>query len=123
MICAFGLALLGASDAELLSQPDVRLTLDALKADEPQVIADQTRLCQIPAPPFRETARAQAVKSAFLQAGLSTVRLDRAGNVLGDLGVAGKPHIVVAAHLDTVFPEGTDVRVTRSGTRLKGPGI
>jgi len=80
-------------------------------------------MCQIPAPPFRETARAQAMKSAFMQAGLSNVRSDRAGNVLANLGVAAKPHIVVAAHLDTVFPEGTDVRVTQSGTRLKGPGI
>jgi acetylornithine deacetylase/succinyl-diaminopimelate desuccinylase-like protein len=95
-----------------------------VKADEAQVVRDQTRLCQIPAPPFHEAARGQAMKSAFEQAGLSNVRLDHVGNVLGDRpGVAGKPHTVVAAHLDTVFPEGTDVRVTRSGSRLKGPGI
>ena len=124
-ILAFGLALLTASDpSDLLGQTDVRATLDALKADEPQVIRDQIRLCQIPAPPFQEEARGQAMKSAFLQAGLSDVRLDRAGNVLGlRPGVAAKPHIVVAAHLDTVFPEGTDVRVTQTGARLKGPGI
>ncbi len=64
------------------------------------------------------------MRTAFEQAGLSNIRVDRVGNVLGDRpGVAGKPHVVVAAHLDTVFPEGTDVRVTRSGSRLKGPGI
>src|SRR5262245_44944034 len=86
--------------------------LAALKADEPQVVRDQIRYCQIAAPPFHEAQRAAALKAAFEQAGLSNVRLDRVGNVLGErAGVAGKPHIVVAAHLDTVFPEGTDVRV------------
>ena len=91
---------------------------------EKEVLDDQIRLCQIPAPPFMEAARGQAMRAAFEEAGLSNVRLDRVGNVLGDRpGVAGKPHIVVAAHLDTVFPAGTDVRVTRAGSRLKGPGI
>ena len=108
----------------MLGQADVRATLDAVKADDAQVVRDQIRLCQVPAPPFHEAARAQAMKSAFEQAGLSNVRLDRVGNVIGGRpGVAGKPHLVVAAHLDTVFPEGTDLRVTRSGARLKGPGI
>src|SRR6185295_16884356 len=84
----------------------------------------QIRLCEIPAPTFHEAARARAVKAAFEQAGLSNVRLDKAGNVLGDRpGAAAGPHLVVAAHLDTVFPEGTDVRVTRSGTVLTGPGV
>jgi len=109
---------------DLLGQADVRATLDAGRADEPQVLRDQIRLCQIPAPPFGEAARAQAMKAAFAQAGLSNVRLDRVGNVLGDRpGVAAKPHLVVAAHLDTVFPEGTDLRVTSTGARLKGPGV
>jgi len=135
-ICAIGLALAagvtgghapGAATEDvpdLLSQADVRATLEAIKADEPRVVRDQIRLCQIPAPPFHEAARAQAMRSAFEEAGLSNVRLDQAGNVLGDRpGVAGKPHLVVAAHLDTVFPEGTNVRVTRAGAQLKGPGI
>ena len=46
------------------------------------------------------------------------------GNVLGDRpGAAARPHLVIAAHLDTVFPEGTDVTVRRDGTILRGPGI
>jgi len=124
-ICAFGLVFFIAQDTRnLLEQPGIRAALNAVKAGEPQVIRDQIRLCQIPAPPFREGARAQAMKSAFEQEGLTNVRLDRVGNVLGErTGVAGKPHVVVAAHLDTVFPEGTDVRVMRTGTVLKGPGI
>jgi tripeptide aminopeptidase len=102
----------------------VRAALDGVRADEPQVVADQIRLCEIPAPPFQETARGQAMKAAFEQLGLANVRIDKAGNVLGDRpGVVPRPQLVVAAHLDTVFPEGTDVRVKRSGTVLSGPGI
>ena len=108
----------------LAISPAVRAALDSVRADEPQVVADQIRLCEIPAPPFKETARAQAVKAAFEQLGLANVRLDKAGNVLGDRpGVSPRPRLVVAAHLDTVFPEGTDVRVRRTGTVLSGPGI
>ena len=110
--------------SDLAAQPAYRAALDAVKADEPQIVRDQIRLCEIPAPPFHEAARAQAMKAAFGQLGLANVRLDRIGNVLGERpGVAGKPQIVAAAHLDTVFPEGTDVHVTRTGSRLKGPGI
>jgi len=35
----------------------------------------------------------------------------------------GKGLLVVNAHLDTVFPEGTDVKVKRQGTRLSAPGV
>lgn len=123
-ISVLGLALIaGFAGAQSRKSGEDSL-LAALKADEPQVLRDQIRFCEIPAPPFHETRRGQALKAAFEQAGLSSVRLDRVGNVLGERsGVAGQPHIVVAAHLDTVFPEGTDVRVTRTGSRLKGPGI
>jgi tripeptide aminopeptidase len=110
--------------ATLAESPLVRAALDAVRADEPQVVDDQIRFCEIPAPPFKEIARAQAIKSVFEQLGLSNVRLDKAGNVLGDRpGVAPRPHLVVAAHLDTVFPEGTDVLVKRNGAILTGPGI
>jgi tripeptide aminopeptidase len=109
---------------DLFEQPAIRSALDAVKANEPELIRDQIRICQIPAPPLHEGARAAAMKIAFEQAGLSNVRVDRVGNVLGDWpGVAVKPHVVVAAHLDTVFPEGTEIRITRDGSRLRGPGI
>ena len=57
-------------------------------------------------------------------AGLRNVRIDKEGNVLGERpGRAARPHLVFSAHLDTVFPEGTDVKVTRQGSMLRGPGI
>jgi len=60
----------------------------------------------------------------FQELGLENVRVDKAGNVLGDYpGAAPRPHFVLAAHLDTVFPEGTNVKVKRDGRTLRGPGI
>lgn len=108
----------------LVRNPAVRTALDLARSDEPQVVSDQIRICEIAAPPFKEAGRAQAVKAAFEQLGLTNVRLDKIGNVLADRpGASSRPRLVVAAHLDTVFPEGTDVRVKRSGAVLMGPGV
>jgi tripeptide aminopeptidase len=113
-----------ASPAELLKDPAVKAALDAAKANEPQTIEDQIRFCEIPAPSFKEDVRGQELKRTFQQLGLQNVRIDKAGNVLGDYpGAAPRPHLVMAAHLDTVFPEGTAVRVKREGAVLHGPGI
>src|SRR3954469_20934531 len=94
----------------LLQDRLVVVALDAAKATEPQTIADQIRFCEVPAPPFNERGRGEVLKAEFTPLGLQNVRVDRVGNVLGDRpGAAERPHVVVAAHLDTVFPEGTDV--------------
>jgi acetylornithine deacetylase/succinyl-diaminopimelate desuccinylase-like protein len=113
------------SPADLLKDPAVKAAVDAAKATEAQTIADQIRYCEIPAPSFKEDARGQELKRVFTQLGLRNVRVDKVGNVLGDYpgSAAARPHLVLAAHLDTVFPEGTDVKVKREGTLLKGPGI
>ena len=112
------------SPGELLKDPAVKAAIDAAKATEAQTIADQIRFCEIPAPSFKEDARGQELKRVFQQLGLQNVRIDKAGNVLGDYpGAAAHPHLVLAAHLDTVFPEGTDVKVKREVAILRGPGI
>lgn len=109
---------------ELTARPDVTAALDALRVDEPRLIEDQIAICEIPAPPFKEQARAERYRDLFREIGLVNVRIDREGNVLGERpGRAPRPHVVVSAHLDTVFPEGTDVRVKRDGSVLRGPGI
>jgi acetylornithine deacetylase/succinyl-diaminopimelate desuccinylase-like protein len=113
-----------ATPADLLKDPAVKSAIDAIKATEAQTVADQIRFCEIPAPEFKEEARGQELKRVFTQLGLQNVRVDKVGNVLGDYaGAAAHPHLVLAAHLDTVFPESTDVKVKREGTVLKGPGI
>jgi acetylornithine deacetylase/succinyl-diaminopimelate desuccinylase-like protein len=108
----------------LASEPSVRAALEVARNRETETLETQARFCEVPAPPFKETARGELLRREFEAAGLENVRVDRAGNVLGDRpGAAPRPHLVVAAHLDTVFPEETDVSVTRSGTVLRGPGI
>jgi len=112
------------STSDLIQAPAVKAALAAAKANETQTVEDQIRFCEIPAPSFKETVRGEELKRVFQQLGLQNIRVDRAGNVLGDrAGAAPRPHVVIAAHLDTVFPEGTDVKVKRTGAVLHGPGI
>ena len=110
--------------AQLTSRADVRAMLDALKSDNAWTLEQQVALCEIPAPPFKETARGVAYKAAFERLGLRNVRVDAVGNVIGERpGVGGGPTVVIAGHLDTVFPEGTDVKVRNENGRLTGRGI
>ncbi|BCS33716.1 peptidase M20 [Luteitalea sp. TBR-22] len=109
----------------LLGQADVAAAVAAADTLEPWVIDQQVALCEVPAPPFKEQARAEVVRRAFADLGLRRVRVDAVGNVIGerDGTSAAGPHLVFSAHLDTVFPDGTVVKVRREGTRLLGPGI
>jgi tripeptide aminopeptidase len=83
----------------------------------------QIRITEIPAPPFQEAARASVVKTLLAESGLN-VQIDKTGNVIGELpGANDKEIVMLTAHLDTVFPPGTDVKVRRDGERLSAPGI
>ena len=117
-------ACLGQTPAELSDDATVRTAMEAARRNEPRTLDLQTRLCEIPAPPFQEAVRGQELQRLFQELGLRDVRVDAAGNVIGVRpGKAARPNLVFAAHLDTVFPEGTNVKVTRQGDILKGPGI
>jgi tripeptide aminopeptidase len=125
--CGF-LAFLGIAAAQdsaaLMQEATVKTALEAARRNEPHFLEEQVRVCQIPAPPFKEEVRGKELERLFRQLGLDQVHIDKVGNVIGTRrGAAPRPNLVFAAHLDTVFPEGTDVQVTRDGTRLKGPGI
>jgi tripeptide aminopeptidase len=110
--------------ADLMNDAAVRAAFDAARRNEPSVVEQQVKICQIPAPPFKEEMRGKELQRLFESLGLRDVRTDAAGNVIGVRpGKAAHPNLVFAAHLDTVFPEGTDVRVTVEGDVLKGPGI
>jgi tripeptide aminopeptidase len=110
--------------ARLAEEPAVKAALAAAREMEPQTLEMQIRLTEIPAPPFKESARGEEMRRLFQQAGLQNVRVDKVGNVLGHRpGASARPHVVIAAHLDTVFPEGTPVKVTREGSVLRAPGI
>jgi tripeptide aminopeptidase len=113
-----------SSVAGLTTEPSVRQALDFVRSFEQETVREQIRLCEIPAPPFGEAKRAAAYAESMRAVGLTNVRLDSAGNVLGDRpGRSRKPHLVLSAHLDTVFPADVPVTVTRDNNWLRGPGI
>ena len=106
------------------ANPKIRAALDLIKADNAWTIQQQTELTQIPAPPFKESARAAEFKRRMEALGYTNVRIDSVGNVIVERrGNGNGPTVVLAGHLDTVFPEGTDVTVKRDGTKLRAPGI
>lgn len=94
-----------------------------LREEDERTLEEQILLTEIPAPPFGEARRASAMAGLMRASGLSGVETDGVGNVLAWYGEPGPGPVVVAAHLDTVFPEGTDVEVRRNGERIRGPGI
>lgn len=104
--------------------PPLRAALDSARSHNAWTLAQQTSICEIPAPPFQEGARAAEMVRRLSALGLRNVRLDGIGNVLAEYAGRGRtPLIVLSAHLDTVFPDSTDVRVRREGTLFRGPGI
>jgi acetylornithine deacetylase/succinyl-diaminopimelate desuccinylase-like protein len=108
----------------LVRAPAVAKALAWVDGQASQVVEEAVRVCEIPAPTFEEAERAAYVKERFAALGLRDVGIDAAGNVRGRRpGTGSGPGVAVGAHLDTVFPRGTDVRVRREGTRLHAPGI
>ena len=102
----------------------IEAALEAAQRLEGSTIETQIELCQIPAPPFKERKRAEAYAALFRRMGLEDVTIDGEGNVLAPMpGLSDRPRVVISAHLDTVFPEGTNVQVKRVGATLEGPGI
>jgi len=101
----------------------VRRTLDRIKTDNAWTLDQQQSICEIPAPPFKESVRGAEYKRRLEALGL-TVRIDSIGNVIAERrGTGSGPTVMIAGHLDTVFPEGTDVKVKRDGMKMAGPGI
>lgn len=124
--CAAMANAFGVSNAshQASSSSKAARALDYIKATEPQTIEEQIKICEIPAPPFKEQERAEFFKRRFTEIGLKNVRIDRAGNCIGERpGASNDTTLAIVAHLDTVFPEETDVKVTRNGATLTGPGI
>jgi len=94
-----------------------------IRSDQDRFVTELVALTEISSPPFKEQARAAAFAGLLRQSGLADVETDAEGNVVALRKGAGKGLLVVNAHLDTVFPEGTNVKVKRQGTRLSAPGV
>lgn len=134
LVCAILLVMLARSAApshahrlsagpRLAESVQVRTALEWFGHNLSWINDTQARLTEIPAPPFQEEARATAVDELLAASGLPT-HIDKMGNVIGELRGATEHEVVMlSAHLDTVFPPGTDVKVHRSGSRMTAPGI
>ncbi|MEH2523109.1 MULTISPECIES: M20/M25/M40 family metallo-hydrolase [unclassified Bradyrhizobium] len=115
-----------APDLEaILAHPKIVKTLDDIKADDERSFAEQKRITEIPAPPFKEKVRAEYYQKRMQELGFKDAAIDGEGNVIalrkGSGG--GRPKLVVSAHLDTVFPDGTDVTVKEKDGAIVAPGI
>lgn len=107
-----------------IHNPRIGAALDTIKAQENWTVDQQISLCEIPAPPFKEAVRGAEYRRRLMSLGLTNVRIDSVGNVIAERrGTGNGPTVLIQGHLDTVFPEGTDVKVKRTGTALAGPGI
>jgi acetylornithine deacetylase/succinyl-diaminopimelate desuccinylase-like protein len=108
----------------IISSDYYRAAVATLDADHDRMVADIITLTEIPSPPFGEDVRGAAYLEMLRAHGLEDVERDAVGNAMGlRRGAGNGPLIVVAAHLDTVFPAGTDVKVRREGTKLFAPGV
>ena len=105
--------------------PEVRKALQSIHDRTDQAIRLQVELCEIPAPTFREEVRAKRIVELMHECGLEDVSIDGIGNVVGRWQGTDPqgPLLAIGAHMDTVFPEGTDVTVRQEGNRYYGPGI
>ncbi|MCH7815061.1 MAG: M20/M25/M40 family metallo-hydrolase [Proteobacteria bacterium] len=102
----------------------VQLALQQIEAREPEAIQEQIRLTEIPAPPFMEARRAAYYLERMREIGLSDASIDAEGNVTGvRKGTGNGPTLLIAAHLDTVFPEAVDTTVELRDGRFYAPGI
>ncbi len=109
---------------EVMASDTYRSAVATLTAEHDRTVEDIITLTQIAAPSFKEETRAQAFRAMAEAHGLKNVEIDAEGNVTGMRpGIGNGPLICVAAHLDTVFPAGTELTVRREGTRLFAPGV
>ena len=123
VVCLLACAAIARGQETLLSRQDVAAALRYLQLHQPEHIQKQIEIAQIPAPGWQEQKRAAFMAAEFTRVGLTDVTIDPLGNVLGWRKGRLPNTLVVAAHLDTVFPAGTDVTVKHDGARLLGPGI
>ncbi len=114
----------GGEIRRIIDSPAFQAARDTLAREHDRTVQDIVTLTQIASPAFQEATRAAAFQEMARAHGLEALEIDPEGNVTGlRRGIGNGPLICVAAHLDTVFPPGTDLTVRREGTRLLAPGV
>jgi tripeptide aminopeptidase len=109
--------------AELATSASVSKAGHWFREHEPQIAKWQMALAVIPAPPFGEAERSQWLSKEFGELGLAKVEVDVLGNVTGLIPGTSSEVVSVSAHIDTVFPPGTQLNIRQEGRQLFGPGI
>jgi tripeptide aminopeptidase len=107
----------------ILEHPRVREAFRYLEENDAETMTDLRELTQIPAPPFMEEVRGRRFAERLSEIGVDSVWTDEEGNVIGLRRGRGGGTLVISGHLDTVFPEGTDVSIRERGDTLYAPGI
>ena len=110
---------------ELSRNPEIRSALAGFHERRNAIVEQVIAIQQVPAPTFEEERRARFIEEQFISHGLAEVGRDALNNVYGKLPGTSpeRSPVVVSAHLDTVFPMGTDLTVRREGSLVYGPGI
>lgn len=109
---------------DIASEPSIEKAFHYIEELEPKTTEELIMLTEIPAPPFKEEKRAKKYADMLRKAGADSVWMDEEGNVIAlRKGTEGRRTVALNAHLDTVFPEGTDVTVKTRGDTLYAPGI
>lgn len=109
---------------ELTEADLIRRAFKFFETQAQDITAEHIRICSIPAPPFGEQERAQYLCDQFRAAGLKEAGIDEEGNCFAlRRGRSLTPLLAVTAHLDTVFPPGTDSTVRTVGHTLLAPGV
>ncbi len=109
--------------ARLAGSPEVRAAFDSFRSQESQFVQWQMEATRVPAPPFGEAARGLWLADRFRDLGLLDVQVDEVGNVFGIRPGYGSRYVALSAHIDTVFPSATPLRIRQQGSRLYGPGV
>jgi len=109
--------------ARLAGSPEVRAAFDHFRVQESQFVQWQMEATRVPAPPFGEAARGLWLADRFRELGLLDVQVDEVGNVFGIRPGYGSRYVALSAHIDTVFPAATPLRIRQQGSRLYGPGV
>ena len=110
--------------AKIAKNKSVQLALKIIDNTDEQTIKDMVVLTEIPAPPFKETKRAEKFVEMLKNEGVDKVWIDKEGNVIAlRKGTVGNRNIVLDAHMDTVFPEDTNVTVKVEGNTYIAPGV
>lgn len=108
----------------LKAEPAIEAALQKAFDETEEAMQEQIELCEIPSPTFEESVRAQEIAHRMKKYGLTNVTIDEIGNVVGFRpGKGNGPVLALGAHMDTVSPAGTDVKVRREGNRYFAPGI